>query len=312
MGDNKLSNGISGVVENNIYKTIAAMPNNKIFNELPGVVSNNLSNIFSGIAKNNPTKIVLEGFRTDFNTTAYLKSINRPFIDVRISVLQGTIAEQEKAYEKNISKGYAYSTYYHLITRVIHRHEDKNYVDALIETKLFDFVLNKLQKVESSDYVKEVFESINKENLTHNIPFFTLLIERLMRILVDKLDDKVELWKLKKIIKSSFETYKVVDKRINTIDSIFYEEKEQINILERERDENAKSLYEDTFTHIIEGDFMQNEENLEGKILNRHVLLHGKQDFDKLNEDEAMKLVYLILFFLDLIELKNDGTLVFE
>lgn len=280
------------------------MGDNKLSNGLPGIVSSNFSNTVAGIAKNNPAKIVLERYRNEFNPTDYLKAITDPFVELRLSTLKATVKEQDKAYERDISKGYAYSTYYHLITRVIHRHEYQNYVDALIDMKLLDFVLNKLQKVEDSEYVKSVFESINRENLTHNIPLFTLLIERLMRILTDKVEDNIKLFELRQLIEKSLENYKVFSDE-NLV-------KEEIKILEREVSENAKNLYEKTLTYIVEKDFMQSEDKVKGNILNRHTLLHGKQDFDKLNEDEAMKLIYLILFFLDLIELKNQGTLVFE
>jgi hypothetical protein len=258
----------------------------------------------------NPTEVILKSFGDNLRISNHYKEITKPFNDLYKRNLIATVKEQEKVYEESISKGYAYSTYYHVIMRIIKRHEDSDdIVHVLIESELFSFILTKLSKVEDSKYVAEVFKNINRKNLTHHIPFLTLLIERLMRILTENLEERISMYKLKETIEDSLSEYEVVHKRAKNTSE---EEEKEIEIMERQIGDNAKTLYEKTFNEIIQKDFMQNEDKVKGSILNRHALLHGKQDFDDMEEEDAIKLVFLILFFLDLINLKDKGELVIK
>lgn len=219
--------------------------------------------------------------------------------------LQMVINEQELVEEQWIYKGYAYSSSFHILSFLTYETQEEDFIDKLFEYEFFEHVLKTYEEIEESDYIKDVFESIKREELKHHIPFFTLLVERLMRMLTDNMDTNLKPWKIKKIINNSLFEY---DK--NNLKELSDEEKDEVSKLNLSIQQNTKSLLYKSYIQIIEEDLFANESSVKGRILNRHKVLHGKQNFDEMKDEDLVKLGYAILLFIDLIKLKRTGKLV--
>lgn len=221
--------------------------------------------------------------------------------------IQMVIKEQELVEEQWIYKGYAYSSSFHILSLLTYETQEEDFIDKLFEYEFFEHVLKTYEEIEESNYIKNVFETFNKENLTHHIPFLTLLVERLMRILTDNLDTHSLPFEIKKLINKS-----LVDYERKEPEELSDEESNEISRLHTVINKNTKKLILSSYLNIIENDLFKTEAKAKGNILNRHRVLHGKQDFDKMTEEDAVKICYTILLFIDLINLKNTGNLIIK
>jgi hypothetical protein len=225
--------------------------------------------------------------------------------------LAKVLIEQEEVRDKWIEQGYAYFSNYHIVTLVLDIQDEEersdSFADNLFEIDIIDLIIDEYEEIEKVEYVTSVLKTLDKDNLTHSVPLLTLLVERLMRILTDKLESNIQQAEIKKMISRSIVKYKTEE-----MQELTEEDLEDFSKLKEKIDANVKELYIDTYKKIVEEDFMKDDRYAKGAILNRHALLHGKQDLDEINKKDAIKLLFLVHYFIDLIKLKDTGELVIQ
>lgn len=248
------------------------------FSELLVEINNNLKNVMSFNTKN----------RSSFTTP-----ISSDFM---ADVYENIRKHEEKLMELSVNEGIAASLT--LSTNILYELEEDGKIDYQFwlneeDTGFFSYLQENLKEVYDNEYVLRQFEMMKNNDINLFVPFLLVLTEKLCRKIINKEPDRLRYGALRESLSLEWKNIK----------------NHELFEKEHHTRENITELYSRIFDTIIIGEIFIDESKYNIKNnnnYNRHIIMHAKTDFDNFTTVKTAKLIFVILFLIDILELKKS------
>lgn len=227
--------------------------------------------------------------------TTLVSNINKVFSDI-FEQMQNNLQKQEENLRILATKqGIAFPLSLPIQMMYAFKFNQSNDIYACInytywvEEENFHFISyiqEEVNQVYKNYYVNEQFNLMKRNDLNLFVPFLLVLIEKLCRKIINKEDDRIHY---------STITNKLVEE---------WEEIVSINNI----DEFISNYYKAIFDQVINKQIYSDEKNYipNYKNYNRHRILHAKSNFDEFTIEKTSNLLFVVMFLVDIINLKNE------